>query len=411
MKSRHTILVDRLTYIVGFFGFFVATLFVYFFNPGFAGSSADSSYYFTQFQTTNLFNFGPLEKYHVATSPIYIAIMGIFVQFSPLPIKFLIHIIYFVFAGIAIFVFCKLCKDLDQKIKIPLVFLFSTSGYLAAPTIFPTSDLPALLFLLLTFFTHSKKQHLAFSLAFFMMVSTRQSLAWLIVYFFVSDLISEKSLKLRILPKYFLGVFSLMVTYIYFGYRLAPPVYEESQPLNIFSVPNFYSTIQVVFVLAICLISILPLLNFRISVKTLFKNRLGLLFLLALSSTPFLAYLTDPHVKFVEGMGWISLLTLKFGFSSLQLSLISFLLLLSFLVFLFQKMDLSDPKSLLLFFMFFASSLILPIPFLRYFEMQGIILFSLVFIKSTNLKHNLRLHHALFACFLTVSLNLSKVLN
>jgi hypothetical protein len=402
---------NRLPYLVGVFGLLVTSIFVYSFNPGFAGSSADSILFSNQFQSTNLFDFGPLDKYHVATSPVYVAIIGTFVKFSPLTVKFILHGTYYVFAILTIVVFCKLSQSINQKIGIPLVFLFSTSGYLAAPTIFPTSDLPAILFLLLTFFAHSKKQNLAFSLAVFMMVSARQSLAWLIVYFFILDLISEKGLKLRIFPKYFLGVFSLLVTYIYFGYRLAPPVYEESQPLNIFSVPNFYSTIQIVFVLAICLISILPLLNFRIAVKTLFKNRLGLLFLLALSSTPFLAYLTDPHVKFVEGMGWISLLTLKFGFSSLQLSLISFLLLLSFLVFLFQKMDLSDPKSLLLFFMFFASSLLLPIPFLRYFEMQGIILFSLVFIKGINFKHHLRLHHALLASFLTVFLNLSKVLN
>jgi len=363
---------------VGVITFVIFSFITLKFNPGFAGARDDSYFYLKMFnyiksQDTLI----PLAHYQVATSPIFVSLIGGLQIVSGSFFTIIIHLFYLCFALLSIFFFIQILDSNRFLLCLSFVILFSSSGYFVAPSIWPTSDAPAILFAILTIYMLQRRRYFGFAAVSFLLVSTRQNFAWLLLAMFFYECLAEIKFSiesLKKLIKYIPALFSLSVTFIYFGGHLSTPSYLSNQSENSYPLPNFLNSIQI----GITLLSFLGALALILNSESLVFN-LGSRFFTILSGFAFFPMcflLTNSKHPLVEGLGWISLLSLKLHVSLIVIALLATIgLALSFFL-AFQKVVKVSmlPTSMLASLLLFT--LLMPIPFLRYFE------FSLILITS-----------------------------
>jgi hypothetical protein len=278
----------------------------------------------------------------------------------------------------SVILFEKLIQQARLNIKIILTTMFCGSGYFVAPMLNPTSDSPMILFLTLSLYAFCFSRRKLMSMSLFCLVSVRQSLGWILVVFVVWDLYNLRKFRnisfRDILWTYSFSFVSLFATFIYFGNNLFPDLYTEVQPGNVFDVPNFLSVLQIGISL---LVLLTPLLFFGFkSMKFPKDSKLLMLYFSVLS---FAAFVFPQKKPIVDGLGYLSVLNGNFNLAIVQLTVVS---ALGFLVFLVLAQDwISSGKNFLYLFMFVfvTSSLVMPIPFLRYFQIPLILAVVLMF--------------------------------
>ena len=216
------------------------------------------------------------------------------------------------------------------------------------------------------------------SMSLFCLVSVRQSLGWILVVFVVWDLYNMRKFRnisfKDIFWTYSISFVSLFATFIYFDNHLFPVSYTEVNPANVFNVPNFLSVVQIGISLLVLLTPLL-FLGFK-TIKFSKGSKLLMLYFLVLS---FAAFVFPQKKSIVDGLGYLSVLNGNFDLAIVQLSAIS---ALGFLIFLVLAQDwISNGKTFLFLFMFVfvTSSLVMPIPFLRYFQIPLILAVVLIF--------------------------------
>ncbi len=357
----------------------LTSIFLNYCNSEFGGAKNDSQFYLNMFEyIRNNKSIIPLSSYEVSSSPLFVHVLGfallLFGSFAGL----ILSLAFIAMTIASVYYFERLIQSAHLDKKIFLSIIFCGSGYLVAPMLHPTSESPMFLFLILSLYSYStsKRKLLAFSL--FCLVSVRQSLGWLVVVFIVWDTyILLKSHKLdfkELTLTYIWSFLSLISTFLYFDNRLVPDLYIEVQPENVFNLPNFLSVIQIgVSYLAI----LLPLL-FLGSGRLQIDKGSGFL-ILYFSSMSFAAFVFSQTNPIGEGLGYLSLLHVKFDFDLEHLAAISalgFLILLH----LAQKLNDNDKKFLYLYLLgFVTSSLVMPIPYLRYFQIPLILAVALIY--------------------------------
>ena len=357
--------------------YLVSSLLIFRFNRNFSGALSDSSFYFRMFEYIGKSGIIPLEKYEVASSPIYVHLMGIFWIPSINQMQLIFHLIYVLMALVSIYFFARILNNYEFRIAVCLMLLFASSGYFVAPSLNPTSDAPAILFSILTIYFLQTGRSLQFAIFSALLVSTRQNLVWIIFGIFVWEVVNEKKrfkAISQLLPKYLLAFISLMVTFVYCGYRLTIPNYEISSYQNNFSIPNFLSLAQIFLALFAIIISLIPLrFPLELSKSKISRN---LILVILLSLLPICFLFRSNQNLIGEGLGWLSLLSYTMNlpmFVILTLSSIAFNVSIIFL----YKSDLNVRNlSFILLAFLVGTSTLMPIPFLRYFEIYLILIVS-----------------------------------
>jgi hypothetical protein len=321
----------------------------------------------------------PLDMYEVASSPIFIHLFGFSLLIFGSFYEQFISVTYIVMSIVSIFIFEKLIREASINIKLILIVAFCGSGYFVAPMLYPTSETPTILFLALSLYAYLKtcnRKLLAFSI--FSLVSVRQSMGWVLIVFILWDLNNwwkSKGITLKnILFTYLLAGLSLIFTFVYFNYHLFPDLYIEVQPGNVFPLPNFLSTMQIGIGL---LVSSWPFWFYNFRIKKLEASEKLFLFFISLI-TLFSLFFTQ-NIYIGKGLGYLSILNLDF---KLNLNLIVFLSYVGFLsVLLISKEYNSVNKNFAYLFIviFSVSSLVMPIPYLRYFQIPIIFILAILF--------------------------------
>ena len=371
---------QNMLFVFGVLTFILFTLITLQFNPNFAAARADSIPYLKMF---NQFSWKvpliPLQDYKVATSPIYVCLIGVIQILCGSSFIGVIHLLYFGSALASIYFFIKILKSDSFFQNLPFVILFSSSGYFVAPAIWPTSDAPSVLFAVLTIYMFKQRRNFAFALASFLLVSTRQSFAWYLIAIFAYEcLVEVKSLNsfIRKIVKYIPALLSMMVTFFYFDRHMAIPIYLSSQWKSSYPLPNFLNSIQI-GITSLSILGATTLLLNRKSLKFRFKKSFFLV-LICISAFPgiFLAiHSTEP---LIEGLGWISLLSMQLHFSLIVIVVIASvgLILTFFLGFQNDSAKFNLPITLFVSLLLFT--LVVPIPYLRYFEFSIILISSML---------------------------------
>ena len=343
------------------------------------GARADSVFYFKMFNSAKMGNgFIPLDKYEVATSPIYVALVGLskFVVGSNFPQ--VVHISYYCMAIGSIYLLTKILQPRKFTAGLPFVILLSSSGYFVAPSLWPTSDTPAIFFSLMTLRFFLSGRSVLFGLACFLLVSTRQSFAWLVIAYSIFELMDNregrKSAKSYF--KYFPTFVSLVITFVYFDLHTTPVLYQDLQIQNSFKIPNFLNSIQIG--LALLLILLVAQLSNGFKLNYLKIEGKILYFVLLLSSIPILYnfYGAEQSLFTHNPHGWISLFSSRLHISIFWVSISAGIgiFLMSSLI-----LNLGIARFNLLFYIFVSFLLLtisMPIPFLRYFEFPVILISS-----------------------------------
>jgi len=396
---------------VGVITFVIFSFITLKFNPGFAGAHGDSYNYLKMFnfiksQETLI----PLAHYQVATSPIYVSLIGglhiVFGSFFTI----ILHLLYLCFALLSIYFFIQILDSNRSLLCLPFVILFSSSGYFVAPSIWPTSDAPAILFAILTIYMFQRKRQSGFATVSFLLVSSRQNFAWLLLAMLFYEGLTEMKFSIKSLQKlikYIPALFSLTVTFRYFGGHLSTPSYLSGQSQNSYPLPNFLNSIQIGITLVSFLGALILLLN-RESLVFNFRSRIFVI-LIWFALFPIFFLLTNSNHPLVEGLGWISLLSLKLHISLILIALLATIgLALSFFLATQKVVKVSMlPISMLISLLLFT--LLMPIPFLRYFEFSLILITSML---TMNLDRSLlptkSYKYVAFGIFFLV-LNVSKI--
>ena len=369
----------RIVLVFGFITIFFTSVFLLRFNSEFGGAKYDSQFYVRMYEyIQNYKSFIPLNSYEVSSSPIFVHAFGFFLLLFGDLYPIVLTLSFIVMAAASVILFEKLIKQAPLNIKIILTTMFCGSGYFVAPMLNPTSDSPMILCLILSLYAFSFARRKLMSISLFCLVSVRQSLGWILVVFVVWDLYNMwkfRNISFRdILWTYSISFVSLFATFIYFNNNLYPVSYTEVWPGIVFNVPNFLSVVQIGISLLVLLTPLL-ILGFE-TIKISKDSKLLMLYFSVLS---FAAIVFPQKKPIVEGLGYLSVLNGNFDFAIVQLSAIS---ALGFLVFLVLAHEwISNGKSFLFLFMFafVTSSLLMPIPFLRYFQIPLILAVVLIF--------------------------------
>lgn len=359
---------------------------VYFLNPDFGGARSDSTFYLNMFSAADPNSASiSLENYKVATSPIYIFLIGMFHAILGSYFAIALHAVYIFFALASIYIFGRMLEASNWRTFSPIMLLFSGSGYFVAPSIWPTSDTPSVFFALLCLFAFLRRKNSLLSISGFLLISTRQSFVWLLCAFFLIECIeSRRSLAkiAKISLKYVPSFFALIVTWLFFDRHLTPPLYESANTSNVFKLPNFLTSIQI----GISLLAIL--LPFIFSKFWKFEGHYiswrKLVAIVSIAIFPLIFNFYGKEQPIGDGLGWISFLLLGFNFSVL---IISCFATLGIVLFFLLCVGLDTEISLILATMlstFIVFSLVMPVPFLRYFELSLILICSLVLAKLFN---------------------------
>ena len=408
MLNRQSIL-----FSIGVLTYTVFSFITFQFNPGFAGAQADSYFYFKMFNYIKLQqDIIPLNDYQVATSPIFVSLIGGLQILCGSLFTEVLHFLYLCFATASIYFFVKILNSNNFFQTLPLVVLFSSSGYFIAPSIWPTSDAPAILFAILTIYMYQRGKNLGFATVSFLLVSTRQNFAWLLLAFFIYDCFADMKfvkVSVRKVSKYFPALLSLLITFNYFDGHLSTPSYLSGQLQSSYPLPNFLNSIQI----GITSISILGVV-----VLVLNRNRLTLnlrrgdfLILFGFAIFPFGFLISNSMEPIIEGLGWISLLSLQLHVSLLVISLIASIGLALTIFLALQNDNFRFTLPISMFASLLLSTLLMPIPFLRYFEFAVILIASMLIsdLNGKLLPIGARKYFALVVFFL--SLNALKILN
>lgn len=370
---------QKLIIFLGCFSIIFYSIIILIFNSAFAGSKFDSQLYIKMYNhVAEDRKFIPLHEYQVSSSPIYVHIMGfiflIFGKFSEL----IGHSIYVLMALLSVYFIEKLINPINLKTKILITLLFFGSGYFIAPMLFLTSDMPTIFALSCSVYFFECNRRILLAISSFVLVSVRQSFIWLLLVFIVLEILNLRRTRtqscFKCLLVYTPSFISLFITYLYFEQSLAPSNYTEAQPRNVFSIPNYFSVVQ------IGLSSLIVFIPFILQKSSKIRfNFFSALFLLFFSLLSFLSFFTQGNINIQEGFGFISLLHLKMHLSLIYLPILAtigfFLLLNSFDVVINQ-----DNRITFVYILFYVvSSLLIPIPFLRYFQIPFYFALILVF--------------------------------
>ena len=373
---------NRIVYFFGIITIFFTSIFLLRFNSEFAGAKYDSQFYLNMYEYIRIHKSAiPLEMYEVASSPIFVHAFGFSLLLSGSLYSIVISLSYVVMSLISLIFFEKLIRQTHLRVKIILITMFCGSGYFVAPMLNPTSDLPMILFLTITLYAFSSANRRLLSISLFGLLSVRQSFGWILVVFVVWDLYTllkyRKVTVKDILLTYSFSFISLFATFIYFENHLFPDLYLELQPENVFNIPNFLSVIQIGLS---SLIMFTPLLF--LSYKNIKLTKSSILLNCYLVSISLAAILFQQIKQIGDGLGYLSYFHGKLNFEIGHLSIMSslgFLMLLK----LAQDMNPIEKNFLLLYlFAFITSSLVIPIPYLRYFQVPLIFAAALIFKNS-----------------------------
>jgi len=352
-----------------------------------------------------------LSNYEVATSPIYVFLIGTLHTLSGTYFSIALHTLYVLFALGSIVIFAKILNPSNWRTFSPIMILFAGSGYFVAPSIWPTSDTPATYFFLICLYSLLKKDELLLGISAFLLISTRQNFAWLsfalsTFVFFTCERNWKKYSKLALIfaPSFL----SLIVTFFFFDGHLTPPLYEAGNLSNVFIKPNFLTSVQI----GLCLFAIL--LPFKL--QKIWKHRLEyvsykyLVFTIIFSSFPIIYIFYGKGQSIEDGLGWISILVFRLNLNILFVAaLASFGILLLFM--LCATLDQKDKKLLTtIFISLLVFSLVMPVPFLRYFEVSLIIICSLILGKRIKGSEELGKIGSIWLSVFVSLVNFSKII-
>jgi len=340
-----------------------------------AGSRFDSQFYISNFSwiATN-HQIIPLDQYEVASSPIFVHLMGILTFIFGDYSTHIIHGLYLFMALFSIGIILRILGKTKVRKRIALSSLLVSSGYFVAPSLWPTSDTPAILFMLLSYYFYfSRPSSWLFSFSLFALLSTRQSFAWLCIGFLIFDLMKIQVHTLKniglVFTKYLPSLGSLLVTFFYFDFEFTPKFYEDSQSYNVYHLPNFLSTIQIGLNLIVVL---LPIILFAPAI--VYRNRINAsdgIFLITGGLLAFGVFLNLPKKEIAVGLSWLSIAKNQANISLQITALIAFA---GFIIY-FRILSKVDHVLRLFLFLSFVllclSSLLMAIPFLRYFEISS----------------------------------------
>lgn len=372
---------------ISLFLYFASTCFVVFINSDFAGARADSLLYLKMFNSANPINsFPAVEDYEVATSPIFVFIIGLLNLFVGNYLGIIVHMLYILLALASLFLLTHLLRPTRWQISAPIIGLMSTSGYFVAPSIWPTSDTPTIFFALLSLISLIENRDRLFIISSFMLVSTRQNFAWLLLAFLIFEIYANRGNMRNIalaLVRYAPALVSLICTFIYFGKRLTPQMYSLSNIQNVFQLPNFLTSVQI----GLSMFSIVGLFllfqNWKDQIRT-FKFRI---FTLALPISLFpLGYnFYGVNQKIGDGLGWISLLVNEINLNIFTVTVLATFGLFLFVLFFIQGKSTPNNLPFIMLTCLILSSLVMQIPFLRYFEFSVILIVCLSLHAPANL--------------------------
>ena len=373
--------VTNYPFLIGLLTLFFTAILISKKNSGFAGSKYDSSFYLTMYEyIVENRSLIPLDSYEVASSPIFVHLFGFSLIVFGAFFKQAISLSYIAMSVVSLIFFEKLIRNsASTYIKLILLTVLCGSGYFVAPMLYPTSDTPSILFFTLSLYACLKSTNRKLlAVSIFGLVSVRQSMGWVLVVFILWDLMTwwkTKEITLRsIVATYLLSGISLIVTFIYFNFHLFPDLYLKVQPENAFPVPNFLSLMQIGISM---LILTLPFFFFNFNFSK--TDALEKLFFCFISLMTLFSFMFTQDISIGEGLGYLSILSVNLKLDVFYLVLLSYAGFLS-LIFLSQRLTRENKQFFyLLFVCFVTSSLVVPIPYLRYFQISTVFCLSLLF--------------------------------
>lgn len=361
------------TYLVVLLVSISASMNVILSGNNFAGTEFDSDIYMRIFQNfSNQFQILSLEDYEVASGPVYVHLLGLMLYLIPFKSLFIIQAIYLVFAVLAVYFLMKILEDLEYRSRLFLMVIIASSGYFVAPVLRPTSDAAANFFLVSAIYFFKEKRSLFFSISLASLVSIRQSFGWIIVAFLIYEFMNKWPITgrtfIEIVRLYLPSVLSLVLTFYYFKYHLTPVIYLNSQPQNTYQVPNLLGIFQIGFILVTIFVPLILLGGIKLSRSV---NRPEI-YIFAFLYVVFSFYSTRDLV-ISDGMGFISLFVNRFN---LPISFVIIVSLAGFLIFsqFLVHYNLLFNETTLFILIFCLSTIVMPIPFLRYFYVTFVIL-------------------------------------
>lgn len=387
IKLRFTGIIKRFAvvtnypFLIGLLTLFFTAIFISKVNSGFAGSKYDSNFYLTMYEyIRENRSLIPLDLYEVSSSPIFVHLLGFSLIVFGTFFEEAIWLSYIAMSIVSLIFFEKLIRDISNTyIKIILLTVLCGSGYFVAPMLYPTSDTPAILFFTLSLYAYLKSNNRKLlAVSVFGLVSVRQSMGWVLVVFMLWDLITwwkTKRITLKsIVAAYSISGISLIVTFIYFNFHLFPDLYIKVQPENAFPLPNLLSLIQIGISI---LVITLPFFFFNF--KILKTDVLEKLFLSFFSLMSLFSLMFTQNTSIGEGLGYLSILSVNLKLDVFYLVLLAYAGFLS-LILLSQRLNRESKQFFyLLFLCFVISSLVVPIPYLRYFQISNIFCLALLF--------------------------------
>ena len=277
----------------------------------------------------------------------------------------------------------KILESLDNKARLILTVVISSSGYFVAPVLHPTSDAAANLFLISTIYFLKEKRNLLFSISLTLLVSTRQSFGWIVIALLISEIIDKWPITgrtlIEIVRLYLPSILSLVLTFYYFNFNLTPAVYLNSQPQNVYQVPNLLGVFQIGFMLVTIFVPFFVFGGIKLSTSI---NRTGIYIFTFLYLA--ISFYSTRDLVIYDGMGFLSLFVNRFNLPIafvIIVSLAGYLIFILFIVYhklLFHKMT-------LLVLIFSLSTVVMPIPFLRYFYVTFVILLISLFASQKSI--------------------------
>ena len=398
--------------IFGIAIYLASAFLVFFLNPELGGARSDSSFYFNMFSAANPRNISiTLDNYQVATSPIYIFLIGSLHAILGSYFSLALHVLYVSFAIASIAIFGKILGTTNWLTFAPIMSLFAGSGYFVAPSIWPTSDTPSIFFALLCLYSFLKKKRAFLTISAFLLISTRQSFAWLLCAFFFFECLTNKrnwTNYLRHALKFIPSFGSFIVTLIFFDGHLTPPLYETVNSSNVFKIPNFLTSVQI----GLCLFSILFPFIFSYfptyGIKYISSNYLVLVMMI--STFPIIYNFYGRKKSIGDGLGWISILFSRFNLSILIVCIIASL---GIAILLLYSANLDRELKLLfntMFVILLVFSLAMPVPFLRYFEVSLIFICALILGTHLNNSKRLGFLGSILLSVFVASINFAKII-
>ena len=373
------------------FLYFISASLVLLINSDFAGARADSFFYLKMISSANPRNsFPSIENYEVATSPVFVFLIGLLNLFVGNNLGVFVHILYILLAIASLFLLSHLLKPTRWQVSAPIVCLLSTSGYFVAPSIWPTSDTPTIFFALLSLVSLLENRDKLFIMSSFMLVSTRQNFAWLLLAFLIFEIYANcgnlKNIALALM-RYIPALVSLIFTFLYFENNLTPQMYNLLNIKNVFQLPNFLTSVQIGLSMLSTVGLFLLFQNWTDLIKT-FKFRF-LTLVLPLSFFPLGYNFYGVNQKIGDGLGWISLLVNEINLNIFSVTVLSSFGLILFCVLFIQGILLQKSLPIFMLICLILSSLVMQIPFLRYFEFSVILIVCLSLRRPANLLSSL----------------------